>query len=53
MRTFLILIVAVVMTLAARDGAGAQSFTSLQFSNATGSPVSVTVYSISKSWSLN
>ncbi len=39
MRTVLILFVAVVMTLAARDGAGAQSFTSLQFSNATGSPV--------------
>jgi hypothetical protein len=39
MRTFLILIVAVVMTLAARDGAGAQSFTSPRFSNATGSPV--------------
>jgi hypothetical protein len=39
MRTARILIVAAVMTLAARDGATAQSFTSLQFSNATASPV--------------
>ena len=39
MRTVLIPIVAVVMTLAAQPGARAQSFTSLQFSNATGSPV--------------
>jgi hypothetical protein len=39
MRTVAILIVAMAMTLAARDGVRAQSFTSLQFSNATGSPV--------------
>jgi hypothetical protein len=39
MRTVLIAIVAVVMTLAAQDGARAQSFTSLQFTNATVSPV--------------
>ena len=35
MRTVPILIVAVAMTLAARDNARAQSFTSLRFSNAT------------------
>jgi hypothetical protein len=35
----LIPIVAVVMTLAAQDGTRAQSFTSLQFTNETGSPV--------------
>ena len=35
MRTVPILIVAVAMTLAARDNAGAQLFTSLRFSNAT------------------
>jgi hypothetical protein len=39
MRTVPILIVALAMTLAARDNAGAQSFTSLRFSNATGSQV--------------
>jgi hypothetical protein len=39
MRTARILIVAVAMTLATRDGAAAQSFTSLQFSNATGAAV--------------
>jgi hypothetical protein len=33
------LIVAAAMTLAAREGAGAQSFTPLQFSNASVSPV--------------
>src|SRR5215216_4776856 len=39
MRTVLVAIVAVVLTLPAQDGARAQAFTSLQFSNATGSPV--------------
>jgi len=39
MRMVLILIVAVVMMLAAQDGARAQSHTSLWFSNATGSPM--------------
>jgi len=39
MRTVLILIVAGVMTLVAKDGARAQSFTSLWFSNATANPV--------------
>jgi hypothetical protein len=39
MRTVLLAIVAVVLTLPAQDGARAQSFTSLQFSNATGSAV--------------
>ena len=39
MRRVLIPIVAVVMTLVAQPGARAQSFTTLQFSNATGSPV--------------
>src|SRR5262249_19431191 len=39
MRKVLLAIVGVVMTLAAHDGARAQSFTTVQFSNATGSPV--------------
>jgi hypothetical protein len=39
MRTVLILIVAGVMTLVAKDGARAQSFTSLRFSNATANPM--------------
>jgi hypothetical protein len=39
MRMVSILIVAMAMTLATGGGAGAQSFTSLRFSNATGSPV--------------
>ena len=39
MRTILLPIVAVVMMLAVQDGTRAQSFTSLQFTNETGSPV--------------